>query len=144
MIKILKNNIFTDPPHIYKEEAFDKIDVDKIYENWNNVEHIRWKEFFTKYKLTLLDKVKNTESYQYIGTEKLVGFIFFKDRADIRNITVKFNDVVRPYKLNSLLVLPTSQIITFLEKKESNFEKCFLVVNFDKNFLDTIKRIFRI
>lgn len=142
MIKILKNNIFTNPPHIYKEEAFDRIGVDKIYENWNNVEHIRWKEFFTKYKLTLLDKVKNTESYQYIGEEKLVGFIFFKDRADIRNIKVKFNNVVRPYKLNSLLILPASQVINFLETKKSNFDKPFLIVKFDKNFLDTIKKHF--
>lgn len=142
MIKILKDNIFTNPPHIYKEEAFDKIDIDKVYENWNDPTHYRWNEFFKKYNLKLLDKVENTEFYQYKGDEKLIGFIFFKDRADSRNIKVTFNNAVRPYKLNSLLIVPASQTIIFLENKSSNFIKPFLVVGVTDSQLTFLNKFF--
>ena len=142
MIKIFKDNIFTNPPHIYKEEAFDTLDTDRVYENWNNANHYRWKEFFTKYNLQLLDKIENTESYQYKGDEKLIGFIFLKDRIDTRNIRVNFDGTSKEYKLNSLLILPASQVITFVETEQSNFEKPFLVVGFAEEFLKTIQKDF--
>jgi hypothetical protein len=142
MIKILKNNIFTNPPHIYKEEAFNKIDIDRVYENWNNPTHYRWNDFFTKYNLKLLDKIENTESYQYNGDEKLIGFIFFKDRIDTRNIKVNFNGTSRAYKLNSLLILPASQIITFSKTKTSNFTKPFLIVGVTDSQLTFLNKFF--
>lgn len=142
MIKILKDNIFTDPPHIYKIMAFDMPDIDKVYENWNDPTHYRWNEFFTKYNLKLLDKIEDTESYQYQGNEKLIGFIFFKDRIDSRNIKVNFDGTSRAYKLNSLLILPASQTITFSKTKTSNFKKPFIVVKFNETFLANNKRFF--
>jgi hypothetical protein len=142
MIKILKNNIFTNPPHIYKEEAFNKIDIDRVYENWNNPTHYRWNDFFTKYNLKLLDKIENTESYQYNGDEKLIGFIFFKDRIDTRNIKVNFDGTSRGYKLNSLLILPASQIITFSKTKTSNFTKPFLIVGVTDSQLTFLNKFF--
>lgn len=140
MIKILKNNIFTNPPHLYKEVAFDLKDFDSVYENWNDKNHANWKKFLKKYHLRLLDKIEDTKTYNYTGDEKIIGFLFFKDRADKRYIEINFKNVSREYKANSLLITRKDLILSFSKIENILPYKPFLVVGFDKLFLKTIDK----
>ena len=131
MIKILKSNIFKNPNFIYKTNVFDLKQYDRVYENWNRPTHESWKIFQQENKIKVIEKFDNKEKYQYIGNLNKVGYIFFKDRTDKRNIEVTFANGKKPFLPNTLLILSNEYSINFSKPESTMPDKPFLVVAFD-------------
>ena len=142
MIRLLKNHINRNPNFIYKTTAFDIKLYDRVYENWRRPNHESWIQFEKQYLLRIKEKFDNKENYQYTGDQQWVGYIFFKDRTDRRHIQIKFSDISKEFKPNTLLIIDKSYQIVF-EKPESPMpDKPFLVVEFEDLFLKTIDKFF--
>ena len=142
MIKIIKNNIFKDPPHIFVNTAFDQKKYDAIYENWHNTNHVTWKKFLDEYKLTLLAKFDNKKTFEYDGDQPIIGIILCKDRTDRRYIKIDIGTAFREYRPNALLIIKKDQQINFSDTESPLPDKPFLVVGFDKLFLETVNKFF--
>lgn len=142
MIKILENHINTNPNFIYKTTAFDLKLYDRVYENWHRPDHESWEQFEKQNQLRIKEKFDNKESYQYIGDQNWVGYIFFKDRTDRRHIQVTFGEISKEYKPNTVLIIEKSNKIEFSKPESPMPDKPFLVVEFDDLFLKTIDKFF--
>lgn len=142
MIKILKNNIFDNPKFIYKINAFDLKQYDRIYENWHRPNHESWQEFQNKNNLKIIDKFSNKQIYQYNGKCDVVGYLFLKDRNDKRHVDVHFASVKQPYLPNTLLILTKENSISFSKTESALPDKPFLVIEFNVLFLETINKFF--
>lgn len=142
MIQILKNHINRNPNFIYKTTAFDLKLYDRVYENWNRLEHKSWQQFQKQNQFRIIEKFDNQESYQYTGDRQWVGYIFFKDRTDRRHIQVKFSETSKEYKPNTLLIIEKSNKIHFSKPESPMPDKPFLVVEFEDLFLKTIDEFF--
>ena len=142
MIKLLKNHIHKNPNFIYKTTAFDLKLYDRVYENWNRPQHESWKQLQQQYQFKIKEKFDNKEKYQYNGDQKWIGYIFFKYRTDRRDIQIKFTNVEKEYKSNTLLIVDNTTGITFSKPENHMPDKPFLVVEFNSLFLKTIDKFF--
>ena len=142
MIKIFENHINRNPNFIYKTTAFDLKLYDRVYENWHRPDHESWEQLEKQNQLRIKEKFDNKESYQYIGDQNWVGYIFFKDRTDRRHIQITFGEISKEYKPNTLLIIDKSYKIKFSKPESPMPDKPFLVVEFDDLFLKTIDKFF--
>ena len=142
MIKILKNHINRNPNFIYKTTAFDLKLYDRVYENWHRPDHESWEQFKQQNHFHIKEKFDNQESYQYTGDQSWVGYIFFKDRTDRRNVQVNFSGTSKEFKPNTLLILEKSNNIKFSKTESPMTYNPFLVVEFRELFVEYIKNFF--
>ena len=142
MIKISASNINKNPNFIYIPNAFDTRTFDRVYENWSNPEHESWKNFCKEYKVNVIEQLNDVEQYKYTGDNRLVGYIFFKDRNDKRHTQVHFAGHHRAYLPNCLLIIHKEYALTFDKSEHALPEKAMLVVSLNEEFLGTVNKFF--
>ena len=122
--QVTKYNGYKDPiPHIYCKN-FIKLDTyDRLYEQWNNVDHERWKKFIDQNHVELYfhdDFIKPLIPKRTTG---YIGYWFFRQRTDRSStgdihISNAREEKKLTYHQNTVLILDTNS--SFVVKTRNN------------------------
>ena len=127
-------------PYIIINGPVDLKDYDGLYEQWNNPTHSVWTNFLNKHKVKVILKNNLTPNNQSKQKE-YVGYWFFQQRTDRRDIRIQFGDIKVGYAPNRLLILDSEQTFTVINKgaKLPNTLNC--IVYFNSNQQKKIKEV---
>jgi hypothetical protein len=128
---IKKINIHKEPiPYIVINGPIDLKDYDSLYEQWNNPTHSAWTNFLNKHKVTV-DLKNNLTSNNQSKQKEYVGYWFFQQRTDRRDIRIQFGDTKIGYEPNRLLILDSEQTFSVINKgaKLPNTLNCTVYFN---------------
>ena len=138
---IRKTNVHKEPiPYIIINGPVDLKDYDELYEQWNNPTHSVWTNFLNKHKVKVNLK-NNLTSNNQSKQKEYVGYWFFQQRTDRRDIRIQFGDIKVGYAPNRLLILDSKQTFTVINKgaKLPNTLNC--IVYFNSNQQKKIKEV---
>lgn len=145
--QVSKHNCHKDPiPHIYCK-SFIKLDTyDRLYEQWNNIEHERWKTFLAQNYIDVCfhdDFVKPLTSKTTTG---YIGYWFFRQRTDKSSsgdihMSNGREEKILTYYQNTVLILDTNS--TFTVKPRNNIlpTRPFCEIYFSKETNEKIKQL---
>ncbi len=109
--QVTKHNCHKDPiPHIYCKN-FIKLDIyDRLYEQWNNKEHERWKTFIDDNHVEIYFHEDFIRPLSAKHTAGYIGYWFFRQRTDkssAENIIISNGkqEKTLTYYQNTLMVL---------------------------------------
>ena len=109
--QVTKHNCHKDPiPHIYCKN-FIKLDIyDRLYEQWNNKEHERWKTFIDDNHVEIYFHEDFIRPLSPKHTAGYIGYWFFRQRTDkssAENIIISNSkqEKTLTYYQNTLMVL---------------------------------------
>ena len=127
-------------PYIIINGPVDLKDYDELYEQWNNPTHSVWTNFLNKHKVKVNLK-NNLTSNNQSKQKEYVGYWFFQQRTDRRDIRIQFGDIKVGYAPNRLLILDSKQTFTVINKgaKLPNTLNC--IVYFNSNQQKKIKEV---
>ena len=132
--KIKKINIHKEPvPHIIINGPIDLKEYDGLYEQWNNLTHQVWTNFLNKHKVKVSLKNNLTFTNQ-IKQKGYIGYWFFQQRTDRRNIRIQLGEIKIGYESNRLLILDSEQTFSVINKgaKLPNTLNCIVYFNSDQ------------
>ena len=133
--RIKAQNIFKkNSNYIFVKDPIDTKTYEDLYEQWHNPNHESWLKFRKKYNVTThqqdsLDQVKDYTGY--------VGYWFFRQRTDNRNIFVCINDNRIKYQPNSILIVDAGTSFQIKNKGGSMPSMLCTIISF--NFEDQSK-----
>ena len=143
--QVTKHNCHKDPiPHIYCKN-FIKLDVyDRLYEQWNNKEHERWKIFIDQNHLDVYlhedfdGQLKAKHSFGYIG------YWFFKQRTDKSSggdimISNGQEEKILTYYQNTLFILDANSSFVVKPRRDRLPTRPFCEIYFSNETNDKIK-----
>ena len=111
---IKKINIHKEPvPYIIINSPVDLKEYDGLYEQWNNPAHIVWTKFIEKYKIKM-DLKNNLTANNQSEQKEYIGYWFFQQRTDRRDIRVQFGEIKIGYESNRLLIIDSEQSFTVI------------------------------
>jgi len=129
--KIKKTNIHKEPiPYIIINGPIDLKEYDSLYEQWNNPSHQVWTNFLNKHKIKV-DLKNNLTANNQSKQKEYVGYWFFQQRTDRRDIRVQFGETKIAYESNRLLILDSAQTFSVINKgaKLPNTLNCIVYFN---------------
>ena len=145
--QVTKHNCHKDPiPHIYCKN-FIKLEIyDRLYEQWNNKTHERWKTFVDKNSVAVHfheDFVRPLDPKQTTG---YIGYWFFKQRTDqSRGDDIVISDgtqeKILTYYQNTLLVLDVSSSFVVKSRRDRLPTRPFCELYFDLTTNEIIKNL---
>jgi len=117
-------------PYIIINGPVDLKEYDGLYEQWNNLSHTVWTNFLNKHKIEVSLKNNLTANNQSKHKE-YVGYWFFQQRTDRRDIRVQFGETKIGYESNRLLILDSEQSFSVINKdaKLPNTLNCIVYFN---------------
>jgi len=143
--QVTKHNCHKDPiPHIYCKN-FIKLEIyDRLYEQWNNKEHERWKTFLDQNRVDVHfheDFVRPLASKHTTG---YIGYWFFRqrtDRSSAEDIIVSNGkqEKTLTYYQNTLLVLDLHNSFTIKPRRDRLPTRPFCEMYFSEETNDKIK-----
>ena len=148
MLENLKTtNVHKDAiPYMIINDVIDVKEYDKLYEQWNNPDHVLWEIFLKKFNVKVVLQSKVQSIGPFGGEEKeYVGYWFFKQRNDHGSVLVKFKNIEIEYKSNCLLIVDSDQTFSVINKSNKGSmtpDMLNCVVYFDSNQQNKIKDIF--
>ena len=128
---IRKTNVHKEPiPYIIINGPVDLKDYDSLYEQWNNPIHQVWTNFLNKHKIKV-DLKNNLTANNQSKQKEYVGYWFFQQRTDRRDIRVQFGETKIAYESNRLLILDSAQTFSVINKgaKLPNTLNCIVYFN---------------
>jgi hypothetical protein len=129
--KIKKTNIHKESiPYIIINGPVDLKEYDSLYEQWNNPSHQVWTNFLNKHKIKV-DLKNNLTANNQSKQKEYVGYWFFQQRTDRRDIRVQFGETKIAYESNRLLILDSAQTFSVINKgaKLPNTLNCIVYFN---------------
>ena len=134
MIRALLSSKFKNPKHFFSNNLIPINEYDSLYENFNNTNHFRWKEFSKNYNIKFGQKILLKDR---LVTDRWCGFLFFKDRNEKSKLYVQAGDYRHEIVYNSLLTTNTNcKIILRNNVQQENYA---LQLYYSKSFLEQIK-----
>lgn len=145
--QVSKHNCHKNPiPHIYCK-SFIKLDTyDRLYEQWNNVEHERWKTFIDQ---NHIDVYFHQDFIQPVSPKKTTGYIgywFFRQRTDKSsagdiNISNGREEKILNYYQNTILILDVKNIFTIKLRNDPLPNRPFCEIYFSGATNEKIKNL---
>ena len=145
--QVSKHNCHKDPiPHIYCKN-FIKLDIyDRLYEQWNNKEHGRWKTFID---LNHVDVYFHEDFVEPLKPKHVLGYIgywFFRQRTDKSSaedimLSNGKQEKTLTYYQNTLLVLDASDAFVVKTRRDKLPTRPFCELYFDETTNEKIKNL---
>jgi hypothetical protein len=144
---VTKYNGYKDPiPHIYCKN-FIKLDTyDRLYEQWNNVGHERWKIFIDENHIDVFFHEDFVGPLTPKKTAVYIGYWFFRQRTDksstgdIHISNVKEEKILTYYQ-NTLLVLEAKNSLVVKPRRDKLPTRPFCEIYFSKETNEKIKEL---
>lgn len=145
--QIAKVNCHKDPiPYIWSSTLVSRDRYDRLYEQWNNIEHQNWKTFINDMGV---DVYFHDDFNNALAPKKDVGFIgywFFQQRTDkSRGGEVELandsNKKVLGYWHNTILIIETDKSFKVLPRKDLLPLRPFCELYFDESTNEKIKKL---
>jgi len=137
--KIKKTNIHKEPiPYIIINGPVDLKEYDSLYEQWNNPSHDIWTKFINKHKINV-DLKNNLTANNQNKRKEYVGYWFFQQRTDRRDIRVQLGETKIGYKSNRMLILDSAQSFTVINNGAKMPDILNCIVYFNSTQQSTIK-----
>ena len=141
--QVTKHSCHKEPiPHIYCKN-FIKLDLyDRLYEQWNNKEHERWKTFIDENRVDIYFHEDFVRPLAPKHTAGYIGYWFFRQRTDkssAENIIISNGkqEKTLTYYQNTLLILhvDTSFIIKHRQNTLPTRPFCEIYFSKETNFI---------
>lgn len=132
--------------HIWSSTLVSRNIYDKLYEQWNNVEHEHWKKFINEMKIEVYFHNDFTSMLTPKKTNEYIGYWFFQQRTDrskggeieLINGTDK---KILSYWSNTILIIETDKSFTVLPRKHELPQRPFCEIYFDQTTNKKIKKL---
>jgi hypothetical protein len=145
--QVAQGNCHKNPiPHIYCKN-FIKLDIyDRLYEQWDNIEHERWKAFIDQNHIDVYfheDLVRPLKPKQTAG---YIGYWFFRQRTDKSSagdilISSGKQEKILTYYQNTLLVLEANRSLVVEPRRDKLPTRPFCEIYFSKETNQKIKEL---
>ena len=145
--QVSKYNCHKDPiPHIYCRNFITLEIYDRLYEQWNNKEHERWKSFIDQ---NLVDIYLHEDFVRPLAPKHAAGYIgywFFRQRTDKSSsedilISNGKQEKILTYYQNTLLILHVNNSFTIKPRHDRLPIRPFCEMYFSKDTNDKIKEL---
>ena len=133
-------------PHIYCKN-FIKLDTyDHLYEQWDNINHARWKKFIDDNQVEVYFHNDFTRMLIPKKSNEYIGYWFFQQRTDrstggeieLINGTDK---KILSYWSNTILIIESDKSFTVLPRKHELPQRPFCEIYFDQATNKKIKNL---
>ena len=133
-------------PHIYCKN-FIKLDTyDHLYEQWDNINHARWKKFIDDNQVEVYFHNDFTRMLIPKKSNEYIGYWFFQQRTDrstggeieLINGTDK---KILSYWSNTILIIESDKSFTVLPRKHELPQRPFCEIYFDQATNKKIKKL---
>lgn len=133
-------------PHIYCKN-FIKLDTyDHLYEQWDNINHARWKKFIDDMKVEVYFHNDFTRMLIPKKSNEYIGYWFFQQRTDrstggeieLINGTDK---KILSYWSNTILIIESDKSFTVLPRKNELPQRPFCEMYYDQATNKKIKKL---
>lgn len=121
--QVSKHNCHKNPiPHIYCKN-FIKLDTyDRLYEQWNNIEHEKWKKFKDENHIELYFHNDLVKPFTSRKTKGYIGYWFFRQRTDQSvdgNIILNNSKEkkILEYYQNTVMILDVKDTFSIITRK---------------------------
>lgn len=145
--QVTKQHCHNNPiPHIYCK-GFTKLDLyDRLYEQWNNKEHERWKTFIDQNNINIHFHDDFVKSLIPKRTTGYIGYWFFKQRTDKSSkgdihISNGREQKILTYYQNTILILDTHSTFVVKSRKDQLPYRPFCELYFDETTNEKIKNL---
>ena len=145
--QVSKYNCHKDPiKHIYCKNFIKLETYDRLYEQWNNIEHERWKTFINQNHIDVYfhnDFIKPLTPKKTIG---YIGYWFFRQRTDKSStgdihISNGREEKILTYYQNTVLILDTNSSFVVKTRNDPLPNRPFCEIYFDKTTSEKIKNL---
>jgi len=145
--QVVQNNCHKTPiPHIYCR-MFVKLDTyDHLYEQWNNIEHEKWKKFIDQNHIELYFHDDFVKPLTPKHTTGYIGYWFFRQRTDKSStgdihISSGREEKILTYYQNTLLVLEAKNLLIVKPRRDKLPNRPFCEIYFSKETNEKIKEL---
>jgi hypothetical protein len=145
--QVTKHNCYKDPiPHIYSKN-FIKLEIyDRLYEQWNNKEHERWKTFIDKNRVNVHFHHDFVRPLPPKHTAGYIGYWFFRQRTDKSSaediiLSNGKQEKTLTYYQNTLLVLEVHNSFIVKSRRDKLPTRPFCEIYFSKESNLKIKEL---
>jgi hypothetical protein len=145
--QVTKHNCHKDPiPHIYCKN-FIKLDIyDRLYEQWNNIEHERWKTFIDQNHINVYFHEDFIRPFKPKQTAGYIGYWFFRQRTDKSSaedilISNGKQEKILTYYQNTLMVFEANSSLVVKTRRDKLPTRPFCELYFSKETNQKIKEL---
>ena len=145
--QVTKHSCHREPiPHIYCKN-FIKLDLyDRLYEQWNNNEHDRWKTFIAENHIEIYFHEDFVRALTPKHTAGYIGYWFFRQRTDkssADNIIISNGkqEKILTYYQNTLLILDVKNSFIIKPRSERLPTRPFCELYFHDTTNEKIKNL---
>jgi len=132
--------------HIWSSTLVSRNTYDKLYEQWNNIEHQHWQKFIDEMKIEVYFHSDFIKMLTPKKTNEYIGYWFFQQRTDrskggeieLINGTDK---KILSYWSNTILIIETDKSFTVLPRKHELPQRPFCEIYFDQTTNKKIKKL---
>lgn len=145
--QVSKYNCHKDPiPHIYCKSFIKLETYDRLYEQWNNIEHERWKKFIDQTHIDIYFHTDFSKTLIPKQTAGYIGYWFFKQRTDKSSgediiISNGNREKILTYYQNTLLVLDVNSSFIVKPRRDELPTRPFCEIYFSKETNQKIKEL---
>jgi len=144
--QIQKKDCYQKPIiHIYSLTFINLKTYEKLYEQWNNVEHTHWQKFISENDVEIYLHNNLNEQPTIKKDSPYVGYWFFKQRTDKKidhslNLSMKGNDKILSCHGNSILIVGKEAKIN-IRPREGIMRIPFCELYFNQSTNEKIKEL---
>lgn len=144
---IPKVDCFKTPiPYIWSSTLVRRDVYDKLYEQWNNIEHPHWTNFIYEMCVEVYFHNDFTHMLTPQKNNEYIGYWFFQQRTDKSKggeieLVNGSNKKTLSYWHNTMLILETEKNFTVLPRKHELPQRPFCELYFDTATNEKIKRL---
>jgi len=145
--QVNKHNCHKDPiPHIYCKNFIKLDSYDRLYEQWNNKEHERWKTFIDQNHVDIYFHEDFVRPLAPKHTAGYIGYWFFRQRTDkssAENIIISNGkqEKTLTYYQNTLLILHVHNSFILKPRHDTLPTRPFCELYFDETTNEKIKNL---
>lgn len=133
-------------PYIWSSTLIRREIYDRLYEQWNNIEHPHWANFIYEMCVEVYFHNDFTHMLTPRKNNECIGYWFFQQRTDKSKggeveLTDGINKKTLSYWHNTILIIETDKSFTVLPRKHELPQRPFCELYFDSATNEKIKRV---
>lgn len=144
---IVKINCHKNPiPHIWSNTIISRDIYDRLYEQWNNIEHQHWQNFINEMSVEIYFHDDFTNMLTPKKNNEYIGYWLFQQRTDKSKggeIELSNGDdkKILSYWYNTMLILESNKSFTVLPRKHELPRRPFCEIYFNEITNKKIKKL---
>ncbi len=133
-------------PHIWSSTLVRRDVYDRLYEQWNNIEHKHWQTFINDMCIEVYFHDDFNAMLIPKKDSKFIGYWFFQQRTDKSKggeieLTNESNKKVLSYWHNTILIIESNKSFRVLPRKHQLPHRPFCELYFDESTNEKIRKL---